>query len=102
MMRRVLSITWGACKGVIKYPALSRRMERFRGQAAQDKPTIGGTLGQPAHEVGAPVGAEGNVNLQRVAARMDFLLQIAANPINHLEFVLLAGELQAGNFLMIY
>src|SRR5713226_1274864 len=75
------------------------RMKRLGHQAAQDKPTIGGTLGQPAHEVGAPVGAEGNVNLQGVAACVNLLLQIAANPVNHLEFVLLARELPAGNFL---
>src|ERR1700737_586473 len=65
----------------------------FGEQAAQDEPAIGWAFREAAHEVGAPVGAEGHVDLQSVSGGVYFLLQIAANSINHLKLVAVFREL---------
>src|SRR5262245_39370056 len=54
-------------------------------QAGQEEAEVGGPLGEPAHEVGEPLVAVGDVHAQAVALGDDLLLQVAADPVEHLE-----------------
>ena len=46
---------------------------------------VGRSLSQPAHEVGIPLAAKGNVDAHLVAVAHQLALQIAAHSIQHLK-----------------
>src|SRR5215467_5473092 len=47
----------------------------------QDEEGVGGAFGQPAHQVGIPLGAEGNVDAASPAFFDQLLLQITADAV---------------------
>src|SRR5215472_13353869 len=46
---------------------------------------VGGAFGEAAHEVGVPLGAEGNVDADAIALGDELALQVAADAVEHLE-----------------
>src|SRR5215472_4325690 len=46
---------------------------------------VGGAFGEATHEVGVPLGAEGDVDADAVALRDELALQIAADAVEHLK-----------------
>src|SRR5450631_1556955 len=46
---------------------------------------VGGTLGEATHEVGVPLGAEGDVDADAVALLDKPALEVAADAVEHLE-----------------
>src|SRR5271165_1122190 len=77
---------------------LARGAAGLREKATQYKPAIRGAFRETAHEIGAPVGAEGHVDLQGVAGGAYLGLQVAPDSINHLKFVARFVELEPGGF----
>src|SRR5579871_6263935 len=61
-----------------------------------DKEHIGRTLPQPPHEVRIPLSAERNVDAHAPALTHEALLQVAPNPVEHLEFEGIGSDLLAG------
>src|ERR1700761_1563395 len=55
-------------------------------QAFGDEEGVSGALGQTAHEIGIPLGSEGHVDAGVEAFADKGFLQIAADPVEHLEF----------------
>src|SRR3970282_2591276 len=66
--------------------------QAFAEETSHHEESIGRALSQAPHEVGAPLGAERNIDPQGMPALDQVSLKVAADPIDHLEFVLLRGE----------
>src|SRR6185437_16432987 len=49
------------------------------------KQSVGGTLGDPSHQIGIPLGSKRYVDSHRISPRSERALQIAANSIKHLK-----------------
>ena len=58
-----------------------------------DEEDVRWALGQAAHEVGIPLGAERDIDPQALAFSHQLLLQIAANAMQHLKFVRVARNI---------
>src|SRR5208282_591776 len=84
--------TAGGNRGRQLSRGLARWTARLCEQAAQDKPAVCRALREAPHEIGAPVGAKRNVDLQSVSGGVHLFLKVASNSINHLKFV--AGFVQ--------
>ena len=67
----------------------ARKLLLFSGlgseEVARQEEDVGGAFGQPAHEVGVPLGAEGDVDADAVALADELALQVAADAVEHLE-----------------
>ncbi len=55
-------------------------------EVSGEKEDVGGTFGETPHEVGVPFGTEGDVDADAEAFSGKFALEIAADPVEHLEF----------------
>src|SRR5271156_4797568 len=73
-----------------------------RQQIAQEERDVGGAFGQAAHEIRKPIHAERDVDADAVSVAHEFLLQVGADAVEHLEFeavtldVFLADEIERG------
>ena len=61
----------------------------FAHQIADKKPEVGGTFGEAAHKVGIPRRAVRDIDAHAVALRRQLLLQVAADAVEQLKFVVL-------------
>src|SRR5580704_3145088 len=83
--------SWSGCR-------LARGASGLREEAAQNKPAVCWALGETAHEIRAPVGAERHVDLQSVTGGAHLRLQVAPDSIDHLKFVAGFVQLEPGGF----
>src|SRR5271155_4153796 len=87
---RIFDATWRA--------ELPRRS--FRQEIAEEEDEVGGALGEAAHEVGEPIGAEGDIDAEAVAIADELPLQVGADAVEHLKFELFAPNIfRAREFL---
>src|SRR5713101_3810510 len=66
-------------------------------EVAYEKHQVGGALGQAAHEVGEPVAAVGDIDAHTIGIAHQLLLEIGADPIEHLELELVFGNAVLGD-----
>src|ERR1700691_2362502 len=59
---------------------------------AEEEHQVGGAFGEPAHEIGEPVGTERNIDPYAVPFFQQGPLQIGANAIQHLELKLVGAN----------
>src|SRR6185369_9520719 len=67
------------------WPRCSRPGYGFPHDAAHDERDVGGSLGEPPHEVGVPLSSEWDIHPHVPTFAAEPLLEIAPDPIEHLE-----------------
>ena len=69
------------CSHAASTPSRSLVLEEVFGEEED----VGGALGEAAHEVGVPLGAEGDVDADAIAFGGEAALEVAADAVEHLE-----------------
>jgi hypothetical protein len=60
-------------------------LDRLLEKIFQHEHRVGGTFGEPSHEIRVPLSAKGYVDAHSITFFYKLLLQVTANPVEHLE-----------------